>query len=181
MKLICNFKKNLLLFFLIAFFCSINHTHRLFTQTTDTLKAKDLVHLSFEELMKVKFNIGTITGMEQSKVPLSITTITAEDIKHTPARNIYDLIGIYVTDALWMNQSSGKHSGIRGIIINANYKFLLLVNGVNIGLKNHPGAISELVNWNLSDIESVDIVRGPGAVRYGPGAIAGVISITTKI
>ena len=142
MKLICNFKKNLLLFFLIAFFCSINHTHRLFTQTTDTLKAKDLVHLSFEELMKVKFNIGTITGM---------------------------------------NQSSGKHSGIRGIIINANYKFLLLVNGVNIGLKNHPGAISELENWNLSDIESVDIVCGSGVVRYGPGAIAGVISITTKI
>lgn len=80
-----------------------------------------------------------------------------------------------------MNQSSGKHSGIRGIIINANYKFLLLVNGVNIGLKNHPGAISELENWNLSDIESVDIVCGSGVVRYGPGAIAGVISITTKI
>ncbi len=152
------------------------------TQITaqEQIKTEALFQMSLEDLWNMEVDMGNMVGLESSKNPLSITTITAEDIKHTPARNIYDLIEVYVPGALWMEQASGKHPGIRGIIIDANYKILLLVNGVNMGLKNFPGAISELENWNLSDIESIDIVRGPGSVRYGPGAIAGVINITTR-
>jgi outer membrane receptor protein involved in Fe transport len=38
----------------------------------------------------------------------------------------------------------------------------------------------ELLNWDLDDIARIEIVRGPGSVTYGPGAIAGVINIYTK-
>jgi outer membrane receptor protein involved in Fe transport len=34
--------------------------------------------------------------------------------------------------------------------------------------------------WDLSDIEKIEIIRGPGSVTYGPGAVAGIINITTK-
>jgi len=37
-----------------------------------------------------------------------------------------------------------------------------------------------MTNWDLNDIERVEIIRGPGSVTYGPGAIAGVINIITK-
>ena len=38
----------------------------------------------------------------------------------------------------------------------------------------------KLINGKLSDIAKVEVVRGPGSVVYGTGAIAGVINIITK-
>ena len=180
MKTSITLKKRLLLAVLSGFLFSV--THQLaYTQSPDTLKAKDLVDLSFEELLNVKIDIGTLTGIEQSKLPLSVTTITREDIRYTPARNIYDLIEIYVPGALWMNHNGGPHLAVRGLINEANYKYLLLVNGRNINTKaDHSGAKQELENWDMTDIEKIEIIRGPGSVTYGPGAVAGIISITTK-
>lgn len=48
-------------------------------------KYDDLFAMSLEEIMNAVVDIGTLTGIELSKLPLSLTTITAEDIKHTPA------------------------------------------------------------------------------------------------
>lgn len=40
--------------------------------------------------------------------------------------------------------------------------------------------VSEIQNWDMNDIKEVQIIRGPGSVTYGPGAVAGVVAITTK-
>jgi outer membrane receptor protein involved in Fe transport len=138
------------------------------------------VDLSLEELMNLKVDVSTLTGTSRSRVPVSLTTITADDIAITPARNIYDLLETYVPGALYMNHHEGPHPGIRGIISDRNNKFLLLVNGTLMNQKTHSGAVSELENWELSDIEKIEIIRGPGSVTYGPGAIMGVINITLK-
>ncbi len=147
----------------------------------EAVKVEKLMSMSLEELLSVKIDIGTLTGIELSKLPLSLTTITAEDIKYTPARNIYDLIEVYVPGALWMNHVGGPHLAVRGLINEANYKYLLLVNGRNMNTKaDLSGAKQELENWDMSDIEKIEIIRGPGSVTYGPGAVAGIINITTK-
>ncbi len=165
-----------LLFSLLFFTALISNAQ----ENQDTLKAKDLVTLSFEELMNVKIETGSITELKYSHKPVSLTVITADDINNTPARNIYDLIEIYVPGALWMYHNEGPHPGIRGIIVDRNYKFLLLVNGREMNQKAHNGATSELENWDLGDIERIEIIRGPGSVTYGPGAVAGVINLITK-
>lgn len=143
--------------------------------------AKDLFEMSLTELMDIEvFVPGSITEKDPYKVPASITVITAEEIARTPARNLLDLIEIYVPGALYMNHSIGPVPGIRGIIADRPYKFLINVNGINVNIKAHYGARLELLNWDLGDIERVEIIRGPGSVTYGPGAIGGVINITTK-
>ncbi|MBI5395528.1 MAG: TonB-dependent receptor [Verrucomicrobia bacterium] len=109
-----------------------------------------------------------------------MTVITAEDIRLTPHRNLLDLIEVYVPGAMVMTHSDGMKLGMRGIISDRNVKFLLLVNGRNINQSGHSGAAAELTNWVLDDIERVEIIRGPGSVTYGPGAIAGVVNIITK-
>ena len=43
---------------------------------------------------------------------------------------------------------------------------------------NH-GPFFELLNKDLSDIHKIEVIRGPGSVTYGSGAIAGIINIIT--
>jgi outer membrane receptor protein involved in Fe transport len=141
----------------------------------------DIFDMSLTELMEVQVDVpASITENDPLKTPASVTVITAEDIAQTPARNILDLLETYVPGALYMNHSVGPLPGIRGILVDRPYKFLVNVNGVNVNLKAHYGARLELLNWDLNDIARIEVVRGPGSVTYGPGAIAGVINIYTR-
>lgn len=144
------------------------------------IEIEDLRKMSFEELMEVEIDVSAaITHLVLPETPAAVTVITADDIRHTPARNILDLIEVYVPGAIWMNYEEGTQIGMRGLIANHNTKYLLRVNGKSMNNKGHFGAMSELEEWDLNDIKQIEIVRGPGSVTYGPGAIAGVINITT--
>ena len=142
---------------------------------------EDLLEMSLSDLMDLEVEVaGTITETNPLKTPASVTTLTAEDIALTPARNLLDLMEIYVPGALYFNHSVGPVMGMRGIVADRPYKFLVNVNGINVNIKAHYGARLELLNWDLDDIDRVEIIRGPGSVTYGPGAIGGVINIYTK-
>ncbi|MGB8225879.1 MAG: Plug domain-containing protein, partial [Sedimentisphaerales bacterium] len=143
--------------------------------------SNDLFNLSLEQLMNVDvYAASTLTERNPRKTPASVTTITSRDIALTPARNILDLIEIYVPGAMYMAHSGGPLPGIRGFLVDRPYKYLVNVNGINVNIKPIWGARLELLNWELSDIDRIEVVRGPGSVIYGPGAIGGVINIYTK-
>lgn len=148
---------------------------------TDSLRnPSKLYGLSLIELMNLKVSPASLTELKGINTPASITTITAKDIENTPARNAYDLIETYVPGAFWMNHHGGSRLGVRGINADREYKYLLLVNGVNMNQKAKHGVTSELENWDLGDVERIEVISGPGAVTYGPGAVMGVINIITK-
>ena len=149
-------------------------------EAQDELITEKLFKLPFDELLRVKIGSGTLVSIDDIKKPVSITTITSEQIQQTPFRNLYDLIEIYVPGAFWMNNWDSPTLGIRGVISDRNNKILVLINGRNANLKARGGAMSELENWDIDDIERIEIIRGPGSVTYGPGAVAGVINIITK-
>lgn len=139
-----------------------------------------LFDLPFEDLFKLQVNSSTFTKIEKLDEPASVTVITSEDIRNTPKRSLYDLLEVYVPGAIWMTHYDSPHIGFRGIINQRNDKFLVLVNGKMTNFKAHNGATNELENWDLDDIEKIEVVRGGGSVIYGPGAVAAVINITTK-
>ena len=59
---------------------------------------------------------------------------------------------------------------------------LLLVNGVNMNTEffwGPPGAILNSTNYDY--IDRIEVIRGPGSVTLGQGALLGVINIITKI
>jgi len=154
---------------------------RLLAKQQDANQSADLFEMSLTELMEVSIYVpATITEEDPLKIPASVTVITAKDIAQTPARNLMDLMEIYVPGFLWMNHGAGPLPGMRGIIVDKPYKFLVNINGINVNIKTYYGARLELLNWELNDIDRVEIIRGPGSVTYGPGAIGGVINIFTK-
>jgi len=119
---------------------------------------KDLRAMTLKELLQVKVSVpAALTKLTHAETPGSITVITAEDIRLTPARNIYDLIEVYVPGAIWMNYEEGLQLGIRGIIANQNYKYLLRVNGRLMNNNTHFGAKSGFEQWDMSDTQRIEI------------------------
>lgn len=130
--------------------------------------------------MKLKVQTGNITQLTANESPSAITTITADQIEISQAKHLANLLEIYVPGLMLMTHSEGDKIGIRGQIAAENYKLLILVNGVNMTNMVYEGVITEIDMWDMADIEKIEVVRGPGSVTYGTGAIAGVINIITK-
>ncbi|MFA5157299.1 MAG: TonB-dependent receptor plug domain-containing protein [Candidatus Omnitrophota bacterium] len=123
---------------------------------------------------------GTLTEKNIKRSPVSSTIITSEMIEMTPVRNIYDLLEAYVPGLTYFTHFDSTHIGVRGFIVDRDYRSLLLLNGKLINQKATNGMTTELENWDLNDIERIEVIRGPGSVTYGPGAITSVINIITK-
>lgn len=148
--------------------------------SADTNSIEALSTMSIEELMNVKVSAATLGGSDLRRAPAAITTITSADIRDSGARNLDELLEIYVPNSLYLRHSwEEDHFGIRGIIGDEDNKFLLLVNGRVMNNFVHAGAISERDLGLLGDIQEIRVVRGPGSAVYGAGALIGVIDIKT--
>ncbi len=131
-------------------------------------------------LSKISVSAATLTEIESNKVPASVTHITRKMIEESGSRNLDELLEIYVPNLMTLDHhGSGQHVGIRGIISDLDNKMLLLVNGRVMNEKAVFGAVTERYLSLLGDIDYIDVIRGPGAAIFGPGAISGVIDIHT--
>ena len=137
-------------------------------------------NLSLEELSQITVSTSSLTESTVNQSPSSITIINQQQIDRTPARNIRDLLEIYVPGLMFFDDAtSGGNIRIRGLG-ERNYTTLLLIHGRPINQKSYRGSLSALNNWDMNDIERIEVARGPGSVTHGPGAISGVINIITK-
>lgn len=112
--------------------------------------------------------------------PAAVTRIDEDMIWLSGARSLNEAFDIFVPNLQTITMArQGEKLGIRGIISNNNDKILLKVNGKLMNDRTRAGAFSELDLAMLGDIHHVDVIRGPGSVIDGPGAIAGVINTQT--
>ena len=144
--------------------------------------AQSLLTLHLEDLSQIKTIPITSTLLKVKKrfTPSSYTIITQKQIQECGARTLDEALEIYVPQIAYLPKVEGNQLGINGIISDRNNKILLLVNGVALNIKARDGgAITERFFPLLGDIKEIHILSGPGAMIYGPGAIAGVINIIT--
>ena len=147
----------------------------------DAAPEDDIFDMSMEELMTLEvYSTATLTETTSRLVPAATTTITKEQVKASGARSLDELLDIYVPNLqiilhLWEPQ----HLGLRGSISDRDDKYLLLVNGRVMNEKLHYGAIAERDLPLLQDIQRIEVIRGPGSVLYGAGALFMVINIIT--
>ncbi|MDH5648832.1 MAG: TonB-dependent receptor [Gammaproteobacteria bacterium] len=107
----------------------------------------------------------------------SVTVITREDIEDAQAQEVSDLLSMYPGLDVKQTGGAGTQTSIflRG---TESDHALVLVDGVR-AFSATTGAFA----WGsipLSQIERIEIVRGPRASLYGSDAIGGVIQIFTR-
>lgn len=108
------------------------------------------------------------------------TVITKRDIALSPATNLTELLAAEANMAVQSYYGNDKKSGLdmRGMGDTATSNILIVVDGERLNENDLSGA--DLSSLSLAQIERIEVLRGGGAVRHGPGAVAGVVRITTS-
>ena len=123
------------------------------------------------------------TGVRErpiSALPRSANVITAEDIALSPSANILDLLAREANLNLRTLFGSAKFGGvdIRGQGDTYSSNVLVLIDGVKINAADLSGA--DFSSIPLDRVDRIEVIRGANAVRYGGGAVGGVINILTR-
>ncbi|HBF87180.1 MAG TPA: TonB-dependent receptor [Bacteroidales bacterium] len=162
--------------FIVLFiqFLTVNNT---FSQTnlSDTIKLQEVIVT------------GSKIETSRKLVPISVSQISRQNIENSGQINILPALnsyapGIFVTERnlLGFGVSTGGSGSIsiRGVGGSPNTDVLVLIDGhpQYQGIFGHPLPDA----YVASDVEKVEIIRGPASILYGSNAMAGVINIITK-
>jgi len=143
--------------------------------------AEVLDELSLGDLLTMEITTGSFLELDLKKSPLSMTVITREMVRASGARNMSELLDIYVPGFIYnFNKWNGTQWGLRGVSNDRNTKIIYLVNGHKMNTQSRDGFQSETVLGLLGDVERVEVLRGPAGLVYGTGAIAGIINVVTR-
>ena len=126
---------------------------------------------------------ATRTRRRISETPASVSVIARQEIEHSPAKDINDLIanktGVQVRRFVGMGEGVPSDISMRGIPgALAATRTLILVDGIPTNASGTPFLILNEIPVEI--IDNIEIVRGPYSSLYGANAFGGVINVITK-
>ena len=168
-KIIFLFKINLI----VTLFFS-----QLYLQAQDSVKNINPYELSLERLGQIQIYTASRSITDIDKAPGVVTVITREQLERHGYQNLRDVLqrvpGFHISSQLWGDfiYNRGYPGDIEG--------YLLLIDGHSQNLRYLFG-MHNLHAWPLlSEVERIEITRGPGATLWGTEALQGIIHIITR-
>jgi vitamin B12 transporter len=122
---------------------------------------------------------ATTVPTPAAEVASSVTVITAADIAREQRRTVADLLMTVPGLDVVQNGSPGTQTSIFIRGTNSN-QVKVLVDGIDMSDPSNPTGGFDFGHLLTSDIERIEVLRGPQSGLYGADAIGGVIDITTK-
>ncbi|MDD4107364.1 MAG: TonB-dependent receptor [Prolixibacteraceae bacterium] len=131
---------------------------------------------------------GSRVEVARKNVPLTVSTISRSEIEMSNETAVLPVLshripGMFVTErgvtGFGVGTGSAGQINMRGIGGTApNTQVLILIDGhpQYQGIFGHPLPDA----YVSSDVEKVEVIRGPGSILYGSNAMAGVVNIITK-
>ena len=113
--------------------------------------------------------------------PSAVTVLTREDVEASGATNLPDLLRLVPGMDVVVVSPSFTSVSSRLFWTNGNTFYQLLIDG-----RDCMQEMLGQVTWHaepisLDDIERIEILRGPASSMYGASALAGVVSVTTRV
>lgn len=144
---------------------------------------EELDRLSLADLFNAE-----VTSVSKKKEKLfdsaaAVYVINSDDIRRSGARSIPE--ALRMAPGLSVGQVSANTwaitaRGFAGAAGRLADKLLVLVDGRPVYHNVGNGVFWQVVDYALTDIERIEVVRGPGGTLWGANAVNGVINIITK-
>ena len=144
------------------------------------LQAAQLKALSLEQLGEVEITTVSKQPEEVWQTPAAVFVVTADDIRRSGATSIPELLRLVPGVEVARSQSGAWAVGIRGFNSGFSKDLLVLIDGRSVYTPLFEGVYWDVQDVVLSDIERIEVIRGPGGTIWGPNAVNGVINIITK-
>lgn len=150
----------------------------------DRLLDADLETLSKIKVTAPEMNLEVTsvsrTQVAVGKTPAAITVITQDMIRRSGAVTLPDVLRM-VPGMQVARQSNGTWSiGARGAAGTLSRSLQVQVDGRSIYDARFGGVYWNVQDILLSDIDRIEIIRGPGASVWGVNAVDGIINIMMK-
>lgn len=113
-----------------------------------------------------------------SQVPARITVISKEEIERNPISNLSDVLQQDASIYIKQNGGLGQVADL-SLRSGRSGSTLLLKNGARLNTQNSFGPVSPEF-MDLTDVDQIEILKGPASVQYGSDAISGVINLISK-
>ncbi len=169
--------KNLSNLFLIIFLPIFFHGKHTQAQDsiTDTIQIDEVVVT------------GTPVKVNRNSVPMAVSVVNQAQIEETDESALLPVLngkvpGLFVTErgvtGFGVSTGSAGQISIRGVGGSPTTGVLMLIDGHPqfMGIMGHPLPDS----YVASDVERVEVIRGPASILYGSNAMGGVINIITR-
>ncbi|WP_433693750.1 TonB-dependent receptor family protein [Herbaspirillum seropedicae] len=127
------------------------------------------------------------TGLESSvkTYPGARTVVKKQEIESTGAVSIGDAMrripGVQSSDNSGTAGSAiALNIGVRGLAGRYSPRSTILLDGIPMAVAPYGQPQLSFAPLSLNNIESIDVVRGGGAVRFGPQNVGGIINFKTR-
>jgi outer membrane receptor protein involved in Fe transport len=125
---------------------------------------------------------ATKSAVASESAPAAITIITADEIAAFGYTTLVEAVNA-VRGTFTSNDRSYESIGFGGFSPPGDYtnRVLVLVDGHPINdVVTGQGYVGHDFDVDLANVARIEIVRGPGSVLYGTGALFGVINVVTR-
>lgn len=154
------------------------------TSTIGTAAAqstRELTELSLEELLDIPVNVASRVADAADRQPATVTTLGRAEIERSGARTLAELLALHVPGFFLVDDQDDTITAVRGLAPDNNSKLMLLLDGQPLNAEWFWGPPDAVLNGlDLEAFERIEVVRGPGSVTLGQGALLGVVNLVTR-
>src|SRR6195256_1740895 len=144
-------------------------------ETSGQLKKLSLAQLGDLEVTSVSKEPVTV-----ARTPAAIYVLTQEDIRLSGATSIPEVLRLVPGVEVARIDSDKWSIGVRGFGSRLSRSVLVLLDGRTVYTPLFAGVYWEVQDTLLSDIDRIEVIRGPGGTIWGANAVNAVINIITK-
>ncbi len=136
---------------------------------------------SYEELfsqgLEETSEIAANTRLNIDYIPAFVTILQQEQLLQLGIDTVYEAMALVPGVELFMESTGAKQLIFRGVKEKGKVK--LMIDGIDIN-NNFRGSVYYYYDFPIELVKRIEVIRGPGAILYGSGAMSGVINIVTK-
>lgn len=149
-------------------------------QSPDTPLTQNLKKLSIEELTQLDITTASRRVEPLAQVAAAVSVLRGEDLRRAGVTNLAEALRL--ADGIDVARADNGTWAIstRGFNISTANKILVLIDGRTVYSPLFAGTFWSVQDIPLSDIDRIEVTRGPGGAVWGANAVNGVVNVITK-